>query len=138
MIKFCYNDGGRKKSGFKGETGDCVVRAISIATGIPYMTVYKDMAIGMKSLTGHRTARSGVNRTVYQPYLEALGWSWFPKMKIGQGCKVHLNSDELPSGKIIVRLSKHLATVIDHTLQDTHDGSRNGTRCVYGFFQKVK
>ena len=30
-----YNDGGRTAAGFKGETGDCVTRAIAIATGLP-------------------------------------------------------------------------------------------------------
>jgi hypothetical protein len=31
-MKFNYNDGGREAAGFKGFTGDCVCRAIAIAT----------------------------------------------------------------------------------------------------------
>ena len=31
-----YDDGGRKAAGFRGETNDCVCRAIAIVTGIPY------------------------------------------------------------------------------------------------------
>jgi len=37
---FVYNDGGRKEAGFNGYTGDCVIRAIAIATGKPYREVY--------------------------------------------------------------------------------------------------
>jgi hypothetical protein len=57
-------------------------------------------------------------------------------MLIGSGCKVHLRPDELPKDTIIVRLSKHLSTVVNGVIQDTFDPSRNGTRCVYGYFKK--
>jgi hypothetical protein len=39
-MKFQYNDGGRQQAGYKGKTGDCVVRAIAIAADLPYQTVY--------------------------------------------------------------------------------------------------
>ena len=32
------------------------------------------------------------------------------------------------------RLSGHLAAVIDGVVHDIHDCSRDGTRCVYGYF----
>jgi hypothetical protein len=35
-MKWIHNDGGRADAGFRGETGDCVTRAIAIATGKPY------------------------------------------------------------------------------------------------------
>ena len=37
---WAYDDGGRAAAGFKGEAGDCVTRAIAIATGRPYREVY--------------------------------------------------------------------------------------------------
>ena len=40
MIPFIYNDGGRAAAGFKGNTRDCVTRAIAIVTGKPYKEVY--------------------------------------------------------------------------------------------------
>jgi len=55
-------------------------------------------------------------------------------MKVGQGCRVHLRQDELPKGNIIVRVSKHITTVIDGVIHDTFDPSRDGTRCVYGYY----
>lgn len=42
-MKFTFNDGGRKEAGFKGETGDCVTRAIAIATEKPYQEVYDNL-----------------------------------------------------------------------------------------------
>jgi len=38
-LNFIYSDGGRSNY-FKGEAGDCVVRAISIATEIDYKVIY--------------------------------------------------------------------------------------------------
>ena len=62
------------------------------------------------------------------------GWKWTPTMGIGTGCRVHLRPEELPGGRIIVSLSKHWCAVIDGVPHDTHDPSRGGTRCVYGYW----
>ena len=32
-MRHVYNDGGRKAAGYKGDAGDCVARAIAIASG---------------------------------------------------------------------------------------------------------
>lgn len=147
-MRFKKNDGGRAKAGYKGTTGDCVTRAIAIATGKPYQEVYDEMFSRMKEFGENSysrkakraakvsTPRRGIYREVYQPYLEELGWEWVPTMEIGSGCKVHLNANELPKGTIITRLSKHVACVKDGVLHDTYDCSRDGTRCVYGYFIK--
>jgi hypothetical protein len=131
---FVYNDGGRAKAGFKGETRDCVTRAIAIATGKPYKTVYD----ALNKLAGKSVARTGVPRKIYEAYLLADGWRWVPTMLVGKGCKVHLLADELPKGKLIVRVSKHIVAVIDGVIHDTSDPSRGGSRCVYGYFTKEK
>lgn len=39
-MKWVEDDGGRVAAGFRGHTGDCVVRAITIATQQPYAIVY--------------------------------------------------------------------------------------------------
>ena len=142
-------DGGRVEAGYKGVTGDCVVRAIAVAVELPYQEVYdalydkaKDVrdngrckiARYYKKDRGRCSPRTGVHRKVYDAYLKAMGWEWQPTMKIGSGCKVHLRADELPSGRIITRLSKHVCAVIDGVINDTYDPSRNGTRCVYGYY----
>ena len=40
MPNWKLDDGGRAKAGYKGLAGDCVCRAIAIATGTPYGDVY--------------------------------------------------------------------------------------------------
>jgi hypothetical protein len=55
-------------------------------------------------------------------------------MSIGSGCQAHLRAKELPAGRLIVRLSKRVAAVIDGVIHNTHDPSRRGTRCVYGYY----
>ena len=57
-------------------------------------------------------------------------------MKIGSGCTVHLRADELPTGRLIVSVSRHVVAVIDGVIHDTHDPSRDGTRCVYGYWKQ--
>ena len=147
-MKFKYNDGGRSDR-YKGHAGDCVVRAIAIATGELYQDIYdalKDANIRYSETSRTRqakkikvrgtTPRNGNYRVVYQSYLESKGWVWTPTMKIGQGCKVHLKASELPDGIVICKVSKHLVTVVDGVINDTYDCSRDGTRCVYGYFIK--
>lgn len=69
--------------------------------------------------------------------MESLGWKWHPTMFIGQGCKVHLRDGELPTGKLIVSVSRHICAVIDGVIHDTENPSRNGNRCVYGYWLKA-
>lgn len=149
MEKFNYNDGGRLQAGYKGQTGDCVCRAICIATGKPYQEVYDALANGNAtqrkgkregSKAGKRTASMGINtkRKWFADYMDLLGFKWTPTMLIGQGCKVHLLADELPKGKLIVNVSKHFTCVIDGIINDTYDCSREGTRCVYGYYKLIK
>jgi hypothetical protein len=148
MEKFNYNDGGRLQAGYKGQTGDCVCRAICIATGKPYQEVYDALANGNAtqrkgkregSKAGKRTASRGINtkRKWFADYMDLLGFTWTPTMLIGQGCKVHLLADELPKGKLIVNVSKHFTCVIDGIINDTYDCSREGTRCVYGYYKLI-
>lgn len=130
-LKFNYNDGGRASAGYKGETRDCVVRAIAIALELPYKEVYNDLTKMQGS-----SVRNGVFKKVSRKYLASKGWTWIPKMTIGSGCTTHLSADELPSGRIICSVSRHLSAVIDGVINDTYDCSRNGRRCVYGYFIK--
>lgn len=150
-LEFEFNDGGREAAGYKGDAGDCITRAIAITTGRSYQEVYDDLFEGIKRFASTSrckaarraargggqmgtTPRNGVSVRVYKPYLESIGWKWNPTMHIESGCKVHLRADELPVGKLIVRVSKHVTTVIDGVINDTYDCSREGTRCVYGYY----
>jgi len=138
---FRYHDGGRAAAGYRGKTGDCVVRSIAIATGLPYQHIY-DLVnrASTRERTGTRkrgisNARTGVYKSTIHRVMKELGWTWTPTMQIGSGCKVHLRPNELPSGRLVVSVSKHLTTMIDGIIYDTHDCSRRGKRCVYGYWQ---
>lgn len=69
-MKFQFDDGGRQNAGFKGSSGDCVCRAISIVSGKPYIDVYNDLnSIAKefnkkkyKTLRGKSSARTGMHK----------------------------------------------------------------------------
>ncbi len=139
-ITFQYNDGGRAAAGYKGVAGDCVRCSIAIITGRPYQEVYDALnAFARTKPTGRSksrtsSARNGVSKTTTRQYLDSLDFDWIPTMFIGQGCKVHLRAEELPPGRLIVSVTRHLTAIIDGVIHDTHDCSRAGTRCVYGYY----
>jgi len=148
-LRLQVNDGGRKAAGFKGKAGDCVVRSIAIATGISYQKVYQDLydanekfriksrsKLAKSLIKKNDSPRTGTHRAVLKKYLKQLGWKWTPTMFIGQGCKIHLKKEELPNDTLIVSCSKHITVVINGVLNDTYDCSRNGTRCVYGYWSQ--
>ena len=137
-------------AGFKGGAGDCVVRAIAIAAEMPYMQVYDDLRDANAHYAQSRnnrlarrlnstgsSPRNGNHRNVFHDYILSHGFTWVPTMKIGGGCQVHMCADELPLGTLIVRVSKHLTAIVDGVIQDTHDPSRGGSRCVYGYYIRV-
>lgn len=142
---FLRSDGGRLAAGFQGRAQDCVVRAVAIVTGRPYADVYGELALvnaatrktklRVKS-AGQRTASNGIYTTtpMFKRYMASQGFVWTATMGIGTGCKVHLRPEELPTGRLIVAVSKHYTSMIDGVLIDTHDCSRGGTRCVYGYY----
>lgn len=140
-MEWVYDDGGRSRY-FKAEhVGDCVCRAVAIATGRDYKQVYDDInRLAKSERTGKRkrgrsSARDGVYKGTIRKLMAEYGWEWVPTMQIGQGCKVHLRAEELPSGPLVVNVSTHTTAVIDGVCHDTYDPTRNGTRCVYGYFR---
>jgi len=139
-LKFKFDDGGRSAAGYRGQTGDCVTRAIAIATGKPYQKVYDDINALIRSKRQTKrirgaSARTGTPKGIEREYLAALGWKWTPTMAIGSGCKVHLKPGEIPmTGKLIVNVSRHMLAVLDGVIHDTYDDQRDGTRCVYGYW----
>lgn len=153
-MNWVKDDGGREAAGFKGTAGDCVCRAIAIASGRLYQDVYDRLAEGNATerktkrtgkSSGVRSARTGIRTTRkwFKDYMVELGFEWVSTMgfneidgkKVGTGCQVHLRADELPSGRLVVSLSKHMSAVIDGVIHDNYDPSRDGTRCVYGYWR---
>lgn len=139
-MNFIYNDGGRSKYFKATNVRDCVTRAIAIGTQSDYKEIYDKLneyaKCEKRGVKKHNVSnsRNGVYKDTFKKLLKDMGWKWIPTMKIGSGCQVHLSKDELPSGTIIVSVSKHLTCIIDGVINDVYDCSRDGNRCVYGYF----
>lgn len=135
-----FNDGGREAAGYKGTTGDCFVRAVAIAGQLDYQEVYDlvneygTRERNSKKRRSKSSARTGVYTATAKRIFADLGWTWTPTMGIGTGCKVHLLADELPKGRIVCNVSRHFVAVLDGIFHDTYDPTRDGTRCVYGYW----
>jgi|GEM_PF-428636 len=127
-IRYHYNDGGRSAAGYKGRTGDCVVRAIAIATDMAYQDVYESLTELNKAYANNHndkvakqlrekglSPRNGVFKEVYNQYLNQIGWEY---VSFGANRKL---PTELPPGRLICRQNRHLIAMIDHTVHDAHD-----------------
>ena len=144
QFEIVISDGGRQEAGLKGQGGDCGVRAISHATGVEYSRA-AEMIVQFAKLerTGKRkkkisNPRTGVYRQTMDRVLSSLGWTWQATMQVGSGCTVHLRPEEIPTdlGPLVVRVSRHFTCVKDGKVWDTYDCTREGTRCVYGYWYK--
>lgn len=142
-MKFVYSDGGRSKYFKTQGVGDCVTRAICNATGKDYREVYNALNnLSKRERTGSRkqgisSSRNGVYKVTWKRYLESIGWEYSSLMGIGTGCRYHLNEKEFPKGTLIMQVSRHLTCIKDGVLYDTYDCSRDGNRCVYGFWKRA-
>ena len=147
-MEFNYNRGGYTR-GSGLNRGDCVPRAITIATELPYQIVFDELQrrqtewrikSNSKKAYNKKPHRNkcymGTYKEAYKPYLEELGWTWVPKMFIGQGFKTYLRKEDLPPGRLIVSVRKHLTAVVDGVVNDTWDCSQGGNKGVYGYYYK--
>jgi len=131
-----YSDGGRSAYFTGKKVGDCVTRAVAIASGMDYKKVYNTFAKLEANRGRSRSAKNGVRTQTkaFKDQMREWGFEWVATMFIGSGCQVHLKADELPKGRLVCMLSRHAAAVIDGVVNDTYDCSRNGSRCVYGYW----
>jgi len=157
--RWVKDDGGRRASGIarghKDEVGDCVARAIAIATQKPYREVHdaltvakvRYVAAGSDAWARRDRHRGGVHAfhadygvmdAVYGPYLKGLGWRFTSTKELPRGKGVHLRADELPGGRLIVRLRRHLVAVIDGVIHDTSDCSEEGRRRIQGYWTEPR
>lgn len=162
-MPFVVDDGGRAAAGYR-KRGDCVTRAIAVASGRPYREVYDTLSAACRAerrskhdvrsgRAGKVNASNGVHTTRkwFKDQMRAWGFTWVPTMGIGTGCCVHLVKGELPAGRLVVSVSKHYTAVIDGVVHDTGDPQRRtyrfdaggllcdiSERCVYGYWMFTK
>ena len=118
MIGYRYDDGSRAAAGYRGKTGDCVVRAIAICAREDYSAVYRTMAEHMKR-NGYATRernrkaprrRGQLNaRRVQDRVLEAYG---FRKVRLPSGERPTYTEAHRSYGDCIVGTTKHVAAIV--------------------------
>ena len=135
MIGYRYDDGGRAAAGYRGKTGDCVVRAIAICAREDYLAVYRTMAEHMKrngyAASGNAYATRERNRKtprrrgqlsarrVQDRVLEAYG---FTKVQLPAGERPTYTEAHRRYGDCIAGTTKHLVAIVGGALRDTFDG----------------
>lgn len=101
-------------------SGDCVVRAISLAFNKDWYEVYDDLY----RLGREMADMPNVNR-VYEAYIEKLGGKKISAYRELEGGRKRLTARDLvkQDGTFIISTAKHLAAVKDKKLLDTWDSS---------------
>ena len=139
LLPFDRFDGGRAgERGYGGtrSTGDCVPRAIAIATDQPYKQVHQELRDLQYAAGMRRSVSNGTIDSVWQPYLRELGWTEH-RCDVPKGHRPWLLAEEewLPMDEnVIVSLPRHLTTVMRGVLTDTYDPSKRGTAIVAAFW----
>lgn len=129
-MKFQFNDGGREQAGLEPTHGACAIRAIAIATGLSYTTVWDTLYAICKEKNPNHTGTS-VDEDALNVYMQQLGWQW-------QELNLSLTLDKLPNeGTFIVMIPGHLATVINGVFHDTLDKTNQGKAKLYGYYFKI-
>ena len=132
MIGYKKHDGGRAEAGYKGTTGDCVVRATAIAlhhgqpTGKDYHRLYQVLAEAHHGVRGVRSCRHGVAKKAYYPVLEALGFERIPLTSKAHGGKwlTFTEAWERYQRSMMVQKAKHVLAIVDGVMLDTYDWRR--------------
>ena len=124
-IDLMYDDGGRAKAGFRGSARDCGVRAIAIATGKSYKEVYK-AANKMCKVDGFSntfsSARNGLFRTTFIRIMKwLLGYEPEYHDFYKNGGKRKACRDDFPNGRLILKMKKPYAAVVDGVIYDSWD-----------------
>jgi len=137
MTEYVLDDGGRYEAGFKGTARDCVVRAVAIATGGDYKSIYNEINKTGKQVSGKvGSARTGVPIEAFYRYMKQAGFEFVPLPTTGSG-RVNLNNYLPAQGSIVIDVAGHAVASVDGVLHDTFNtrASKYGKRIVRGYFR---
>ena len=142
ILPYVEDDGGRSKYFRAKEVGDCVCRAITIASGRDYKEVYDALREITKASRAKRKGnpRSGVftQRTGFKRMMKDLGFTWTSLCSIGQKESSHLFSDEMPlKGRHVCSAHRHYIALVDGVVHDTWDSRYDSfgfPRRIYGYW----
>lgn len=120
-MQYIKHDGGRSQHYGKKKTGDCVVRAIALATDGDYKQVFTDLCAISQPL-----GLFANDNLVWHQYLKNLGWQEIklkrPWSKV-QDLDIHTG---------IVVIQRHIAAIVQGDLYDTGDCR---TSTVYSYWK---
>lgn len=112
------------------KVGDCVIRAISAATGTPWGEVYIELC-----LQGYLMGDLPSSNAVWHKYLTTKGWT---REFVSNDCPVCYTvedfSREHPDGVYIIGTGTHATVVIDGDIFDTWDCS--GEQPIYFYYKQ--
>ena len=125
-MEYLYNEGGRGEH-YKGLVGDCVCRAITIATELPYDVVYNALFDIAKNYKGNSkvakrirlnpSPRNGCYNEVAIEFLKALN------IEEVRG-KLKVNDQMFYEGRYAVYVRRHWLAIIDGVVNDTWDSRK--------------
>lgn len=143
-LEYTYDDGGRAAAGYKGVAHDCVVRAITLATGDSYAHVYRctlDQIRWYRELEAmtipgegsyRASIRYGVPIHIMRVILMDRDWQYTAVRASTLSLRYR---PELPSDctNLIVSLSgyQHVAAIVGNVVRDIHDSRQ---RTLDGFW----
>lgn len=132
-MKFTKDHGGRSHyfptKLKKDLTGDCVVRAIAIATNQDYMYIMKELfRIGLE--IGHMPN----NPRTYEKYLDSIGWVKNKPFRKSNKKKYQVKNLPIKSGtSYIIHTTSHLTAIVGGVLRDTWNC---GAWCANSYYTK--
>ncbi|MDE6142236.1 MAG: hypothetical protein K2G03_06495 [Bacilli bacterium] len=114
MSKFIYENVNPKNR----KTDDCVVRAITKATGLSYQEIYA----GLCSI-GQKNCRMPNSKQTYEKLLEQLGYIKYPMPRHADNTrfKVYELVDQESDKTIIISMANHLTCAINGSIFDLWD-----------------
>jgi hypothetical protein len=106
--------------------GDCVFRAISIATGKDWLTIYDEL-----TALGRELIAPPNDNATYTVYLDKIADRIPAKRKTAEGLKRHTPATLPKTGTYVVRQAGHLVTVKNGKARDTWNSSNKSAYIVW-------
>lgn len=132
-IKWKANDGGRKRSGRSSKGNDCVVRSLSIATGLDYKEVEKLARYHARNgKAGNGSISQGMFNADVKNLLKYLGWELVSAPKF-EGSKARPSDIARIESLAILNMAKHISVIKDGVLHDVWDCR---DKMVYNYWKK--
>ena len=116
-MKYIETDGNRQKEygGRKAKSGDCVIRAITLALNQSYRQTLIDLCE-----LGIELGRLPNDKIVFDKYLTNKGWVK-RKAKRVNGKLIKLKDSTFDESRLLVSTRRHLTCIIDNTIHDSWD-----------------